>query len=349
MPATGKTIIVAPLNWGLGHATRCIPIIRELIKNNHRVVISTYGNSEAVLKKEFPQLEFFTIKGIHAEYPKGKMMKLKMFLQLPQFLQAISREHVELQKLIEKTKADLVISDNRYGFFTKKIPCYFITHQVFIKAGIFSFLTNYLNRYYLKKYTEVWIPDSADEKNNLSGTLSHGKTNLNLRFTGPLSRFEYEPSKEIKYKYTAVISGPEPQRALFEKGMTDFLLQNSVACAIAGGMPGDANFAVKNNVTFYTYADSEIMKELLLSSEIILCRSGYTSVMELVAMKKKVIFFPTPGQTEQEYLEKYLQLKNELHTGENIIVNGTEKPVLDLGKINIDDFNSFDRIIGEIF
>jgi len=344
-PDKSKTIIIAPLNWGLGHATRCIPIIKHFAENNCRVIICSYGNAGILLKKEFPQLEHITIEGIHAGYPSGKGMIFKMLIQLPKFLKAISKEHIELQKLIDKIKPDLVISDNRYGFFSKKIPCYFITHQVFIKAGIFSFLTNYLNKFYLKKYTEIWIPDSSDEKNNFSGTLSHGKTNLKIRFIGPLSRFEYEYTSEFKYKYSALISGPEPQRSVFENEMTEFLLQNENKCALVGGLPDEENSVAKNNVDFFSHLETKKMKALILSSEIIMCRSGYTSVMEMASLKKKVIFFATPGQTEQEYLEKYFSEKKELQTGEIISINGKEKKVMNLGKLQRIDFNGFKQTL----
>ena len=335
-----KTIIIAPLDWGLGHATRSIPLINYFNSLHYKVIICSYGNSGILLRKEFPQLEHITVEGIHASYTKGKAMALKMFFQLPKFLKAISNENLALQKLIDKIKPDFVISDNRYGFFTKKIPCYFITHQVFIKAGIFSILTNYLNRFYLKKYTEVWIPDAADEKNNLSGTLSHGKTNLKIKYIGPLSRFEYENHKEIKYKYTAIISGPEPQRSVFENTMTEFLLQTQYNCSLVGGLPDEENATVKNNVAFFSHLNSGKMKELIESSEIILCRSGYTSIMELVSLKKKVVFFATPGQTEQEYLENYFTGKPELQTGEIVLINGVEKRVIDLGKLKQFEFNN---------
>lgn len=336
-----KTIIIAPLDWGLGHATRCIPIIKHYIKQNSRIIICSYGNAGILLKKEFPQLEHIAIEGIRANYSTGKGMALKMLFQLPKFLKAISKEHIELQKLIDRIKPDLIISDNRYGFFTKKIPCFFITHQVFINAGIFSFFTNYLNRYYLKKYTQVWIPDSENEKNNFSGTLSHGKTDLHLKFIGPLSRFEFVSENKNKYRFTAIISGPEPQRTIFENEMTGFLLKNENNCSLVGGLPEEENSVTKNNVSFFSHLETKQMNDLILSSEIILCRSGYTSIMELASLKKKAVLFATPGQTEQEYLVNYFYGKTELQTGETVVMNGEEKKVIDFGKSEQIEFNVF--------
>ena len=36
-----KRILVAPLDWGIGHATRCIPIIQQLITHNYEVIIAS--------------------------------------------------------------------------------------------------------------------------------------------------------------------------------------------------------------------------------------------------------------------------------------------------------------------
>ena len=184
-----KRILICPLDWGLGHATRCIPIIRLLLAKNAEIIVAADAGPLALLKQEFPQLTFIQLKGYNIQYPKSGSMKVKMLLSIPKIVNGIKEEHEALDKIIDKHKIDIVISDNRYGCWSKKIKSIFITHQLMIKA---PFGENVLHKKVLKyidNYDECWVPDVADSV-NLSGDLTHKYTiPKNTFFVGALSRF----------------------------------------------------------------------------------------------------------------------------------------------------------------
>lgn len=192
----GQRILVAPLSWGLGHATRCVPIIRALQSVGNQVVIASDGYPLEFLRQEFPQLEFVEFPWCRVEYSQGKSQVWAMLRQIPKFLVAIRREHRELPKIIEQYKIDVVISDNRFGLWTKAVKSIYMTHQISVKVTRRDSLLNYivyrLHRRVIEKYAECWVPDFEGE-NNLSGDLSHRyPLPNNTYFIGVLSRFQRE-------------------------------------------------------------------------------------------------------------------------------------------------------------
>lgn len=304
-----KRILVAPLDWGLGHATRCIPVIKKLLENNVEVIIGADGRPLDLLKNEFPQLEHVRMPGYNIKYPHSGSMALKLFFQLPKIFYKIKEEHELLKKIIQEKKIDAVISDNRYGLWNKNIPCVFITHQLWIKAPIVENSLHTIIRYYISKYAECWIPD-IEGKENLSGELSH-KTKLpsNYFFIGPLSRFKKpDLASEKKYDLLVLISGPEPQRSIFETIMLKELIPSELNCLVVKGMPEKKEETnIRKGLTIVPHLDSVKTQEAILASELIISRPGYSTIMDLATLGKKAVFVPTPGQTEQEYLGKKLQ------------------------------------------
>ncbi|MBI4930512.1 MAG: glycosyltransferase [Bacteroidetes bacterium] len=307
-------ILIAPLDWGLGHATRCIPIIRYLLEKKCEVIIGSDGRPIQLLQKEFPSCEFVVMSGYNISYPKNSSMVLKMASQIPKILSGIKREHKLLKKIIKEKKIDAVISDNRFGLWSKEIPCVIMTHQLMVKSPFGENLIHKLNKKYISKYSECWIPDVA-EKNNLSGDLAH-KFPLpkNAKYIGVLSRFQIPHSStlhvENKYKFLVVLSGPEPQRTLFEKKITEQASSIKKRVLIVQGITEKAERRkISQNAEIVSHLTSLELQKEILSSEIILCRPGYSSVMDLAVLGKKAIFVPTPGQTEQEYLAKYFSEK----------------------------------------
>ena len=313
-----QRILIAPLDWGLGHATRCIPIIRLLIKKGFYVIIAADNRALALLRDEFPTLHFIMLKGKTINYPaKGSMIR-KMFFSIPKILSGIYAEHKTLKSIIITHNIDIVISDNRYGMWNKDIKSIFITHQLMIKTPFAEKLLHRINLYFFNKYDECWIPDVEDES-NLSGDLSH-KYPLpsNSFFIGILSRFASPliPSitkrgdEEMKYDVMAIISGPEPQRTLLEKIITEQLIQSGLkALVVCGKTNEEENRELKQNVETVNYLETNEMQKAILQSSIIIARSGYSSIMDMATLGKKAIFIPTPGQTEQEYLADLLMKK----------------------------------------
>ena len=166
-----KRILIAPLDWGLGHATRCIPVIKYLLEKKCEVIIGADGRPLQLLQKEFPSLEFVVMPGYNIFYPKNGSMVLKIASQIPKILSGVKREHEQLQKIIKEKEIDAVISDNRFGLWSEEIPCAFITHQLMVKSPFGEKFIYELNKKYISKYTQCWIPDVKGA--GLSGDLSH--------------------------------------------------------------------------------------------------------------------------------------------------------------------------------
>lgn len=303
-------ILVAPLDWGLGHATRCIPIINEFIVLNCEVLILADKSIFFLLKKEFPNIVFLRYKGYEIKYSRSKkFFSLKMFLQFPKIIISIWEEKKWLKKIIKKYSIDAVISDNRFGMYSKEIPSVYITHQLYIKTGnkITELIAQKIHYYFIKKYNYCWIPDYKN--NGLAGELSHPKTLLpNIIYIGPLSRFSSLPHIEKVYDLLVTISGPEPQRTIFEKRILSQLKNFSGTVLLIRGLPDDNNNLPVSTGTMkiVNHLSAKELNKALEQSKTIIGRSGYTSVMDLIALKKKAILIATPGQTEQEYLAEYL-------------------------------------------
>lgn len=303
-------ILIAPLNWGLGHATRCIPIIKALEENGFEPVIASDGVALALLKKEFPHLLAIELPGYNISYAEnGKNFKWKLLVQMPKMFQAIRKEKALVQKIISNYEISGIISDNRLGVYSKNIPSVFITHQLNVLSGKTSWFTTKIHSNYISKFDVCWVPDT-DKFPNLSGKLGHLEKSLkNTIYIGPLSRFEKE-SLPIKHDLMVVLSGPEPQRTLLEeKLITELQAYPKEILFVKGVVEAQQKKWKSNQITFYNYMNSEQLNKAFNESEVILCRSGYTTVMDLAKLNKKAFFIPTPGQYEQEYLAKKYKLE----------------------------------------
>lgn len=306
-----KTILIAPLDWGLGHATRCIPIIKALLAKDYTIIIAASGKPKKLLQKEFPQVNFVELNGYNIEYSKNKfLLPFKIGLQIPKILHAIKQENKWLKQLIEANKIDLIISDNRFGFYHSNIPSVFITHQLAIQTP-FRWLTRLvqkINYSYINHFTTCWIPDVAG-KNNIAGILSHPKKlpSIPTEYIGLLSRFQQLAINQIQYKVCVLISGPEPQRTIFENTILNNIAAFKEQIIILRGLPNTIHsIPSTQNCTIHNHLAGDALEQILQQSEYIICRSGYTSLMELLTLQKKCIVVPTPGQTEQEFLANSL-------------------------------------------
>ncbi len=304
-----KKVLVAPLNWGLGHATRCIPIINALMHEGIEPVIASDGAALSLLKKEFPALQTRELPSYNVEYSaKRSNFKLKMLLNSPKIAHAISAEKKAIKKFIEEENFCGIISDNRMGVRHKRVPSVFITHQLTVLSGkTTSFSTKFHNKY-IKKFDLCWVPDMADDP-NLSGELGHPKkSSIPVTYLGPLSRFEYQVVPK-KYDIMVLLSGPEPQRTLLEQKLfQEFEQSDKKIVFVRGVIEETQKMYVKNNITIHNYLIGSDLENTINSSNLIISRSGYTTVMDLAKLKKKAFFIPTPGQFEQEYLAERLTL-----------------------------------------
>lgn len=313
--AEKSRILVAPLDWGLGHATRCIPLVRELLEQKADVWLAGEGSQEQVLKEAFPELPFLSLPGYRVRYAKTALgLTWKMIRQGPKLRQAIRDENKWLQHAVEKYAFDAVISDNRYGLYHESIPCIFITHQLRIKSPAGKWTERLLqkkNYRYIGRFTECWVPDTGGE-DNLAGELSHPAKMppVPLKYIGHLSRFSQIYIPEKKGQLLVVLSGPEPQRSLLENSIVKEIAHYNGTATVVRGLPGSASRIPSTGMLqFYNHLSAEELAREMQQAEFIISRSGYSTVMDAAALKKKSILIPTPGQTEQEYLGHYLMQK----------------------------------------
>lgn len=308
LDSSSKTILVAPLNWGLGHATRCIPIIKALQENNFIPIVASDGVALELLKKEFPYIQTLLLPSYQIEYAKnGKNFKWKLLKSLPRMLEAIREEKKLVQKWIKKYDIEGIISDNRLGVYSAAVPSIFITHQLNVMTGNTTWFTSALHQKIIKKYTECWVPD-VEETPNLTGKLGHlSQKHFPIKYIGPLSRLHKKESPKI-YDLMVILSGPEPQRSILEKKLTQEIKRFEGKVVFIKGLIEKTQIKETfGDFTFYNFMNTRQLEQTFNESENILCRSGYTTIMDLVKLGKKAFFIPTPGQYEQEYLAEKLE------------------------------------------
>jgi uncharacterized protein (TIGR00661 family) len=294
------------MDWGLGHASRCIRIIQELQQRNCEVIIASSGDALNLLRAEFPDVHYFSLPGYSPKYSRSNRMVLKMFLQFPHFLSVIRKEHHAVEDIIQEQNSQVVISDNRYGCWSKKAISVLITHQSNImmpkRFGWLKGFVRKMNVRQMRKFQRIWIPDTPGK--GLSGDLkSFGKVNeVAFEFIGNISRFRIGDAKEslLEYDVVAILSGPEPQRSIFEKIVLRQLKESSLKWFLVRGVFDDDNTPVTDKVV--NHLTSKKLLQLINRSGVVLARCGYSTVMDLAALQKRAILIPTPGQTEQEYL-----------------------------------------------
>lgn len=306
-------VMISPLDWGLGHATRIITIVKILQKYDVQVLIAAEGPVAALLQKEFPHLKILPLPGYNIVYSKKKQSFFwKLLLQVPKISGSIRAENRILKQWVQQYKLNGIISDNRFGFYHRSVPSVYITHQLYIETG-----KKWLGRWaqkihykYIDRFSECWVPD-FEKGTSLAGKLSHPAKmpSVPTHYIGPLSRFKKintNPSGHL----LIILSGPEPQRSIWEDLLLKDLKNYPEPCTLVRGLPS-ANSATETYpfLTIYNHLPAAELNRLIECAGMIISRSGYSTVMDLFALGKKAILVPTPGQAEQEYLATYLKEK----------------------------------------
>lgn len=345
-PQGTTKVIIAPLNWGLGHATRSIPIIRALLKANIEVIIASDGEALALLQEEFPQLHFETLAPYGVKYTRETLWGI-LLTNGPNVGKAIIKEYRQTQALVRKHKPDLLISDSRFGFRSSIVTSVVITHQLHLLSSSADFdsaqsaaqstvqsttkstaksaaraantlllaLLNIANTALLNRFSECWIPDTNTHK--WSGQLSQSTKVKKQKFIGPLSRLNpIAPLPTILYDKAIILSGPEPARSKLEAQLLSQLKDShETICLVRGTALLPDLKTLPPNWTVIKRANSKEINTILLSSRHIISRSGYTSIMDYAALGLSATLIPTPGQPEQEYLARYLDGKEGFRKG----------------------------------
>ncbi len=312
-----RRIIISPLNWGFGHAGRMIPLARELQERGHEVIFAVDPGTRAMVEKELQGISIIESPGIHMYYSSFLPQYINILLRLPRIIIASIREHHELKKLNSEYVPDIIISDNRFGFYHKKVFSVYVTHMLRIPFPapfrFLEFIGMWLQRKIIGRFDMCLIPDYPDQP-DISGRLSHGiKLPPHTIFCGPLSRFSHIgpvlPPENITCPYQCLIlSGPEPQSTILMKRVISATAGLNLVILSGKEISGIQN--PDKRILVVTNPDTETMKKYILNCNMVICRSGYTTIMELLSLKKNAVLIPTPGQTEQEYLGRYLDNKN---------------------------------------
>jgi len=315
-----KRVLVCPLDWGLGHAARCVPLIKLLQEQNNKVIVACNEKQKSFLLNEVTGVEFVDLFGYDVRYSKAFPLWIKILFQLPGLCLVIRKENAWFKNFLKSTKIDVVLSDNRFGLYNKNVESIFITHQVFIKVPLLSGLINYINHSFIKKFNQCWVPDFEEKQKSLSGELSQGVTvNKNTVFIGPLSRFKKKENTRVKiFDVLILLSGVEPQRSLLEEKLVEVFTPNTrgsfgentaLKVALVRGTSSIPKNPFPENFTTTNIAATKQLEELLFASQNIICRSGYSTLMDLHTLGLNALLIPTPGQTEQEYLAEYWNKK----------------------------------------
>jgi len=314
-----RNILICPLDWGLGHAGRMIPLARKMQELNNKIFIGAGESQLSFFRNEMQDIVLISFPGFRPWYSRHLPQYLAQVPGIPSLVYHIIKEHFRLRKLVHDYNIDIVISDNRFGLWNNKIKSVYITHQIRIPfPKLIRFLEpagTFIHRKIIEKYNLCLVPDLPGEL-NISGRLAHGlKLPSNILYCGILSRFPVvnaaDENKKPEQKYnTVILSGPEPQRRILRRKLTGILENEETLTVILEGKPGEGpGVQPPGNIISYNHLTTGEMQKMIAGSETIISRSGYSTIMELISLKCSALIIPTPGQTEQEYLAGYLALK----------------------------------------
>ena len=270
------------------------------------VILGVTPTTSIIFDEEFPTLKKISIEPYNIMYSSWLPISLKLVCDALRINRVIEKEGQLLSTIIKENQVDVVISDNRFGLVNKNAECIYITHQLHIQAGWLSLLANKIHHHYIKQFNRIWVPDFEEEKKCLAGKLSRNHTFKNIEYIGPLSRLNYDTKVVEDLEYLIVLSGPEPQRTVLETTLLEIAIKSTKQICMVRGSNNPISTTANKNVKVINYASAEQLSQLLLSAKKVVCRSGYSTLMDLYTLHKKhIILIPTPSQHEQEYLANY--------------------------------------------
>ncbi|MEQ8705140.1 MAG: glycosyl transferase family 28 [Phaeodactylibacter sp.] len=323
-------ILIACLDWGLGHAARSLPIADRLQALGAQPVLASAGAAGAFLQAERPDLEYIPLPAYAIHYRHSSMVA-NIAVQAPKLARVAWQEHRMIQRYIDEQQLSGIISDNRFGVFSDKVPSVFLTHQLrpIMPYPWLQLLTNRLMQVFVQRFQECWVPDLPDG-NGLSGRLSHPPlAGMPTYYVGWLSRFterKAEADSRPTLDSLSILSGPEPQRTHLEEALLAQLRQLPGQHKLVRGIPTAAPAHSVGSVQVHSYLKGARLWEEICRASVLIGRPGYSSLMDWGAAGKKALCIPTPGQTEQEYLAQRLladgriavQQQGSLQLGEGI-------------------------------
>ncbi|MCE2772801.1 MAG: glycosyltransferase [Bacteroidetes bacterium] len=308
MHLSGKRILYGALNWGLGHASRSVPVIRVLQEHGAEVILAAEGRARKLWELEFKNAVFSDIPEYTIRFPEHAYLSWSLFSQLPQLLRQIQHEQDHVEFAVRQMGIHYVISDNRFGFYSKQVPSVYITHQLQVKSAFGSILPSCWHRAVMNKFDAVWVPDLPGE-DNLSGELGHDSRVKNVKYIGPQTRLKQVTANELIDTLT-ICSGPEPMRSQLEQYVVNELRNcPGKHVMVLGKSELSRERQQVGNIAIYNYAHDQLLSQLISNAKVIISRTGYSTLCDVAQFGKSFIGIPTPGQTEQEYLGRYLKTK----------------------------------------
>lgn len=302
-----KTLICV-LDWGLGHASRSLALAKHALLKGDEVYWASSGQAKAFLERELPTVRVYDLPAYDVRYPTGSM-PLNVAMQFPRWWLTARREQRVVAQLVEQLGITRLITDNRFGCYAPGVDCIFLTHQLHPITG--SRPVSWLYQKYLLRFDAYWVPDTAGR--HLSGKLSDARGYEKVQYIGPLSRLSPPANTTAKtIDYLAILSGPEPMRTRLEKQLIALLPQIPGKHVIVRGVPNAQADLALENPELVNFADTGTLMKLIPAARNIICRAGYSTLLDLAAINAdaNMIFIPTPGQTEQVYLAKRLAKKS---------------------------------------
>ena len=328
-------ILVAPLNWGLGHASRCVPLVHRFLEQGHEVILGGDGESLTLLRKHFPKQRYVYLAPLNLRYSKGSRQVGAMLRAMPQLIGWMIKDHAILKAILKEEHIDRIVSDNRFGLYASGSETIYMTHQLHILLpNGWKWLEPLAARLHARIYTrynKVWVPDYEEPEKSLAGELSHPTVISNqhsvISYIDPLSRFDQRiPNNQStpsapKYEVVAVLSGLEPQRTMLEKELLARYQNTEQSVLIVQGLMHRPNTRLKRGkISIVPHMDDAELAAALTGAKHIIARSGYSTIMDLNALglldaekgnsKVQIELLPTPGQPEQEYLAARFLEKN---------------------------------------
>lgn len=304
-----KRILVAPLDWGLGHTTRCIPIIEYLSALGHQVIFAGNERQLSYMSASSKKLQLIHLEGYDVRYARSKAgFMVGIFKQIPRLVNKIKEERAWLERAIKEYNIDVVISDNRYGLYNEQCHSIIMTHQLQPISGLGRIVDDMVRKThykYLSKFDACWVVDTKERK-GLAGKMSQPKRVPNhVKYIGWLSQLA---SIDASDNHIAIVlSGPEPQRTLLSNKLWDQATKlTEKVVFVEGSEKAIDKYDIPDHITYYKRLTKEELGKVMRGASVVICRSGYSTIMDLVKLEKKAVLIPTPGQTEQEYLAKTL-------------------------------------------
>ena len=302
-------LLVAVLDWGMGHATRTLPLIQHAVGEGWHVHIASKGTALSWLQSHMANestrghVTFHVKPGPDISYAKrGNFIKIAG--QIPAFVAFVEKERQWTERFATHHQIDAILSDNCYGCATEDIPSVLMSHQLqlptpkWLEGPARAVVQRWASR-----FDALWVPDLAPGEHSLSGNLADAAVHENIIYIGVLSRLarHHQPGREKKWARVGMVSGVEPHRSLMEQALRKWMHNTEKPCLLVAGKPGGGVRTEGHITTWCDPSDAELASALQ-GAQTLICRSGYSSQLDLAALQTNAILVPTPGQPEQEFL-----------------------------------------------